>query len=517
MATKIGIGVIILNKNGKVLLGKRISKHGQNTWSFPGGHLEENESPTDCALRETKEETGIELTNTQLGPWTYDEFPNSNANYVSLFIMAHHKQGLPEVKEIEKFSEWRWFDVNHLPRPLFKPIQTLLDNYDFKYLINKYLTSQSSTSFSVPSTITNDNHYKLVSFDLDGTLIPGTTSTLHYANLLGVKDKVLQLEYKFISGTVDSTQFMHEISSILSGLSKQFIRDNLHSLPLIAGIQDTVNALRKRGVLTAIVTTSNQEYAEALKEKYGFDFVCGTKFETLPDGKIGKGIKVCSSAYKIEFVKHIAETFGFTMQNVVAIGDSLSDLPLFSQAGLSIAFNYDHHLENKANIHLKSATISDALEHVFRDKLKNFQKHDSKDSITSNSFALFNSMRNKTNLGAAMFKNTLTKQLREMTSYELCSHLINKFDIYFHFIFESDIYKRILPDDFMRFSARLLEVPLSIAQYNQLLDCLNDTSISAHFGSQANNVIIESIEHCSNNSSVNPITDCHKTHKSVTP
>lgn len=49
-------GVLILNGDAtKVLLVKH-KKLG--VWIYPGGHIEENESPLDCALRESAEETG---------------------------------------------------------------------------------------------------------------------------------------------------------------------------------------------------------------------------------------------------------------------------------------------------------------------------------------------------------------------------------------------------------------------------------------------------------------------------
>jgi len=51
------IGVIVRKEN-KVLMGHRINAHGHETWCFPGGHLEFNESIEDCA-----EETGIKIKN----------------------------------------------------------------------------------------------------------------------------------------------------------------------------------------------------------------------------------------------------------------------------------------------------------------------------------------------------------------------------------------------------------------------------------------------------------------------
>ena len=49
------------NKTGKVLVQDRIKK-----WkglSFPGGHVEEGESFVDSAIREIKEETGLDIAN----------------------------------------------------------------------------------------------------------------------------------------------------------------------------------------------------------------------------------------------------------------------------------------------------------------------------------------------------------------------------------------------------------------------------------------------------------------------
>ena len=68
---KIGIGVIII-KDNKVLLGKRKSSHGKNSWAPPGGHLEFNEQIEECAIRETKEETNLEIKNLRIGPITND-------------------------------------------------------------------------------------------------------------------------------------------------------------------------------------------------------------------------------------------------------------------------------------------------------------------------------------------------------------------------------------------------------------------------------------------------------------
>jgi 8-oxo-dGTP pyrophosphatase MutT (NUDIX family) len=53
----------VFNAEGKILMGKR---HDTGKWTNPGGHLDPNELPEKGALRETLEESGIELQDSQL-------------------------------------------------------------------------------------------------------------------------------------------------------------------------------------------------------------------------------------------------------------------------------------------------------------------------------------------------------------------------------------------------------------------------------------------------------------------
>ncbi len=121
---RVGVGVCIC-RDGKVLLGKRMGSHGEGTWSFPGGHLEFGETIEACAARETLEETGLEVERMQLGPYTNDYFAAEGKHYLTLFVIAHSSKGNPALLEPHKCLEWKWFDWNALPEPLFLPIQNL--------------------------------------------------------------------------------------------------------------------------------------------------------------------------------------------------------------------------------------------------------------------------------------------------------------------------------------------------------------------------------------------------------
>ena len=53
-----GVGVMLLNRDGKAFVGARIDNTDE-AWQMPQGGLDEGEEPWDCALRELEEETGI--------------------------------------------------------------------------------------------------------------------------------------------------------------------------------------------------------------------------------------------------------------------------------------------------------------------------------------------------------------------------------------------------------------------------------------------------------------------------
>jgi 8-oxo-dGTP diphosphatase len=121
----VGVAIIVC-RDGRVLVGKRCSSHGAGNWQFPGGHLEFGESIQQCAQREVYEETGMRIRNLRVGPYTNDVFAVEGKHYITLFVIADHDSGEPELKEPTKCEEWRWSSWRDLPLPHFLPMANLL-------------------------------------------------------------------------------------------------------------------------------------------------------------------------------------------------------------------------------------------------------------------------------------------------------------------------------------------------------------------------------------------------------
>ena len=57
---RVGLGIIIVNKDGNILIGKRKGSHAQK-YSIPWGHLDLGETFEEGAIREIKEETNLDI------------------------------------------------------------------------------------------------------------------------------------------------------------------------------------------------------------------------------------------------------------------------------------------------------------------------------------------------------------------------------------------------------------------------------------------------------------------------
>lgn len=116
-------------KDGKVLMTKRKGSHGAGDYGFPGGHLEYMESFEDCAIRETREECGIEIKNIQF-LYVTNVKKYAPKHYVHIGVIAEWASGEPVTLEPEKAEEWEWFDLDDLPKgPTFAFCKLAFDAY----------------------------------------------------------------------------------------------------------------------------------------------------------------------------------------------------------------------------------------------------------------------------------------------------------------------------------------------------------------------------------------------------
>ncbi len=117
---RIGIGVIIENERGEILVGKRKGGYAPY-YSIPGGHLELGESFETAAIREVEEETGLRIVDPKVLCVTNNlrTYRDGGPHFVSVSLFTNDFAGEAQVIEPDKCEEWIWVDPRALPQPHF--------------------------------------------------------------------------------------------------------------------------------------------------------------------------------------------------------------------------------------------------------------------------------------------------------------------------------------------------------------------------------------------------------------
>ena len=124
---KVGIGVII-ERDGKILIGERLSDHGANTFQIPGGHLEFGESFEEAAIREAIEETGLKKFKAR-GVISVGNDIGFEKHYVSIGVHLECFEGEPTDPEPDHSRNWHWADPRNLPEPFFPHSKRVIANW----------------------------------------------------------------------------------------------------------------------------------------------------------------------------------------------------------------------------------------------------------------------------------------------------------------------------------------------------------------------------------------------------
>ncbi|KAF7808948.1 nudix hydrolase 1 [Senna tora] len=112
--------------------GRRRTSIADSTFALPGGHLEFGESLEECAIREVKEETGMEIEKAEILTVTNNVFLEEPKprHYVIIFLRAMlpaESELVPENAEPNLCDGWDWYEWGNLPKPLLGPLERLVN------------------------------------------------------------------------------------------------------------------------------------------------------------------------------------------------------------------------------------------------------------------------------------------------------------------------------------------------------------------------------------------------------
>lgn len=117
---RVGLGVIIRDQDGKILIMKRLGSHAP-VYSIPGGSLERGETFEQGAIREMDEELGITIKKPKVIAVTnnLETYQAEGLHFISIILLAQSFTGEPAIMEPDKCEELLWVDPTQLPQPHF--------------------------------------------------------------------------------------------------------------------------------------------------------------------------------------------------------------------------------------------------------------------------------------------------------------------------------------------------------------------------------------------------------------
>jgi 8-oxo-dGTP diphosphatase len=112
--TPVPVTAAVIETDGRVLIGKRMAGRFSGRWEFPGGKIEEGETPEECLTRELREELGIEA---RIGAFFLSTI--HSYSHVTIELLTYRAEILSGAISLHDHTEVRWV------------AKTDLQDYDF--------------------------------------------------------------------------------------------------------------------------------------------------------------------------------------------------------------------------------------------------------------------------------------------------------------------------------------------------------------------------------------------------
>lgn len=204
---------------------------------------------------------------------------------------------------------------------------------------------------------------KLVVFDMDGVLTQHPSSWLYVHEKLGVSNEHNYSLYRERKITYD--EFLAsdvELWSSRNGrISASEVVGILDEIPLSRNLTPSLESLRARGSVIAIVSAGISWLADRVNRAFNFDYVLSNSISTDKNGILQpRGTTRVDPLRKDLALLRLQSITGIGRENTISIGDSVQDIPMFRLSYFSIGLNpLDDEVSREASVSMRTSDLAD--------------------------------------------------------------------------------------------------------------------------------------------------------------
>ncbi len=182
--------------------------------------------------------------------------------------------------------------------------------------------------------------YKLIIFDIDGTITRHVSSWRYIHEKLGVwSARAFRYQEDFFAGKISYRMFCELDAAHWKGMSEKKIRRLFKSTRYSKNAVRCIKKLKKAHFKLAAISTGLQFMTDRIKNELGFDYAISNRLMSR-NGKLTGGVHInLEHGAKHKALSLIFKKFGVSPHEVISVGDSEGDIPLARECGYSIAFN----------------------------------------------------------------------------------------------------------------------------------------------------------------------------------
>ena len=214
-----------------------------------------------------------------------------------------------------------------------------------------------ASSWGAGAVIVPDNGSSMRAhvFDMDGTLLHGTTAPVLLAAALGEPEALAALETRFSSGAATTVQFARALHDMWGVVAPEVAQQAFAAAPVVANVREVLADIRRRDERSCLITMSPDYFAEQFLD-FGFDAVYASRFPRSATTPLDESA-ILSPEDKPRLAARFCAEHGLTLDDAIAYGDSMSDVFLFEQVGVRVSVNGDHHLAERSDIAVEGTDL----------------------------------------------------------------------------------------------------------------------------------------------------------------